>query len=186
VINLARIGFRSALFGFNKDDVNLYLMKLQQEYALKEQEINKSLADLEKEKAVLEEKLKTTTGELDRVNAEFAYLKGKEQEIEQISESIGTMYMVAMQNAGEIVSEAESISREINEISALRLEAATKAEEQLKAIKENIKTSAEQFAENINSMSLSLEGPKNRLAAQLEAGAQKTALPEITTEFKNE
>ena len=176
---MAKFGFRSAMFGFNKNDVNLYLMKLQQEYALKEQDLNKKLADLEKE-------IKSTEGELTRVNNEFAYLKGKEQEIEQISESIGTMYMVAMQNAGEIVSEAESCAREINEISALRLEAAAKAEEQLKAIKENIKTSAEQFAENINSMQLSLDGPKNRLAAQLEGGAQKVALPEITAEFKNE
>lgn len=182
---MAKIGFRSAMFGFNKNDVNLYLMKLQQEYALKEQDLNKKLADLEKEKAVLEEKFKATENELNRVNDEFAYLKGKEKEIEQISESIGTMYMVAMQNAGEIVSEAEACAREINEISALRLDAAAKAEEQLKAIKENIQTSAEQFAENINSMQLSLDGPKNRLAVQLEGG-QKTALPEFTTEFKNE
>ena len=198
MINLAKIGFRSAMFGFNKTDVNMYLMKLQQEYALKEQDFVKKLADIEKENSSLKEKcnsvegeLQKTRDELNRVNGEFAYLKGKEQEIEQMSESIGTMYMVAMQNAEQIISEAEACAREVNEISALRLEAAARAEEQLKAIKESIKTSAEEFAENINSMSLSLEGPKNRLAAQLE-GRKATlteadaVLPEITTELKTE
>lgn len=177
------------MFGFNKSDVNMYLMKLQQEYALKEQEFTKKIADLEKKNQELKEKsvegekeLQTTRDELNRINGEFAYLKGKEQEIEQMSESIGTMYMVAMQNAQEIIGEAEACAKEVNQISALRLEAAAKAEEQLKNIKESIKSSAEQLAEEINSMSLSLEGPKNRLAAQLEG---KT-LPEIPVVLKNE
>ena len=177
------------MFGFNKSDVNMYLMKLQQEYALKEQEVTKKIADLEKKNQELKEKsvegekeLQTTRDELNRINGEFAYLKGKEQEIEQMSESIGTMYMVAMQNAQEIIGEAEACAKEVNQISALRLEAAAKAEEQLKNIKESIKSSAEQLAEEINSMSLSLEGPKNRLAAQLEG----KNLPEIPVVLKNE
>jgi len=193
VIGLAKIGFRSSMFGFNKSDVNMYLMNLQQEYAQKEQELTKKLADLEKEYSLTKEKCATAEGELqktrdelNRVNGEFAYLKGKEQEIEQMSESIGTMYMVAMQNAEGIVSEAEACAREINEISALRLEAAARAEDELKSIKESIKASAKQFAENINSMSLSLEGPKNRLAAQLEAKPITTSLPEVSVEQKNE
>ena len=177
------------MFGFNKSDVNMYLMKLQQEYALKEQEFTKKIADLEKKNQELKEKsvegekeLQTTRDELNRINGEFAYLKGKEQEIEQMSESIGTMYMVAMQNAQEIIGEAEACAKEVNQISALRLEAAAKAEEQLKNIKESIKSSAEQLAEEINSLSLSLEGPKNRLAAQLEG----KNLPEIPVVLKNE
>lgn len=203
---MAKIGFRSSMFGFNKADVNMYLMKIQQEYALKEQELsqrlsnlesenselNKKIADLEKQNAEFAEKcndteaeLRQTQDELNRINGEFSYLKGKEQEIEEMSESIGTMYMVAMQNAGEIISSAETCAREINEASSLRLEAAARAEEQLKAIKEGIKASAEQIAEDINALSLSLEGPKNRLAEQLEIKANP-ALPEFYTEFKKE
>lgn len=184
---MARIGFRSAMFGFNKNDVNMYLLKLQQEYALKEQDFSKKLEDLQKENTLLNEKFNKTEAELteardelNRISGEYAYLKGKEQEIEQISESIGTMYMVAMQNAQDIISEAEGCAAEINQISAIRLEAAMKAEEQLKSIRENIKSSAERLVEDISSMSLSLEGPKNRLAAQLE----KEKLPEIPVEFK--
>lgn len=186
---MAKIGFRSSMFGFNKSDVNLYLMKLQQEYSLKEQELSKRIADLERENAEIKQKsaegekeLNSTRDELNRISGELSYLKGKEQEIEQMSESIGTMYMVAMQNAEDIIAEAQSLAKEVNQISALRLEAAAKAEEQLKVIKENIKSSAEQLAEDINSMSLSLEGPKNRLAAQLSANN----LPEISQELKNE
>jgi len=170
------------MFGFNKADVNMYLMKLQQEFAIKEQDFARKLENLEKENSDLKEKYNSTQAELNSVKNEFAYLKGKEQEIEQMSESIGTMYMVAMQNAQEIISEAEACAREINQISALRLEAASKAEEQLKTIKESIKNSAEQLAEDINSMTLSLEGPKNRLAEQLEG----KNLPEIPMVLKNE
>ena len=49
MINLSKIGFRSSMFGFNKADVNMYLLKIQQEFALKEQELLKKVADLEKE-----------------------------------------------------------------------------------------------------------------------------------------
>ena len=192
MISLAKIGFRSSMFGFNKSDVNMYLMKIQQEYAQKEQELNRKLAELEKENSDLLEKCTATEGELNqtrdelnRINGEFSYLKGKEKEIEEMSESIGTMYMVAMQNAGEIISDAENCAREINEVSTLRLEAAARAEEQLKSIKDSIKASADRFADDINSLSLSLEGPKNRLAAQLEVGYNHT-LPDISAEFKNE
>ena len=185
---MARIGFHTAMFGFNKNDVNMYLLKLQQEYALKEQELLKKLEDLEKANTSLNEKLGKTeadlteaSDELNRISGEYAYLKGKEQEIEQISESIGTMYMVAMQNAQDIISEAEGCAAEINEISAIRLEAAMKAEEQLKAIRENIKSSAERLVEDLSSMSLSLDGPKNRLAAQL----NKEKLPEIPVELNS-
>ena len=185
---MARIGFRSAMFGFNKNDVNMYLLKLQQEYALKEQSFLKAISDLEKENAELKGKLEKTEAELQqtkdelsRINGEFAYLKGKEKEIEQISESIGTMYMVAMQNAQDIISEAESCASEVNQISAIRLEAALKAEEQLKSIRENIKSSAERLVNDISSMSLSLEEPKKRLAAQLE----KKQLPEIEAGVQN-
>ena len=194
------------MFGFNKADVNMYLMKVQQEYALKEQELSQKLADLENENAelnkkivdlekqnsdfaekctVTESELQQTRDELNRVNGEFSYLRGREQEIEEMSESIGTMYMVAMQNAGEIISSAETCAKEINEASSIRLEAAIRAEEQLNAIKESIKSSAEQFAEDINSLSLSLEGPKSSLAEQLEARSNP-ALPEFYTEFKKE
>lgn len=170
------------MFGFNKADVNMYLMKLQQEFAFKEQELTRKLENLEKENSDLKERCNSTQAEFNSMKDEFAYLKGKEQEIEQMSESIGTMYMVAMQNAQEIIGEAEECAKEINRISALRLEAAEVAEEQLKAIKENIKTSAEQLAEDINSMTLSLEEPKSRLVAQLNS----QNLPTIPMEFKNE
>ena len=44
------------MFGFNKSDVNMYLMKLQQEYALKEQDLLKKVADLEKENTEIKAK----------------------------------------------------------------------------------------------------------------------------------
>lgn len=184
------------MLGFNKSEVNVYLLKLQQDFNKKEQQLKKTISELQLENASLkkrcaaaeydinkkQDEINNTNGKIQQLNDEFAYLKAKEEQIEQMSESIGTMYMLAMQNAEQIVSEAEECARDINQISALRLEAASKAEEQLKAIKANIKSSAEQFAEDINSMSLSLEGPKKRLEEQLSKEEEKTALPETAVE----
>ena len=98
-----------------KIPINEYIRKFEKENG----EIKVKSAEFEKD-------LNSTRDELNRVNGEFSYLKNKEQEIEQMSESIGTMYMVAMQNAQEIIGEAESLAKEVNQISALRLEAAAK------------------------------------------------------------
>lgn len=179
---MAKVNFRTAVFGFNKDEVNLHLLKLQQDFALKEQNFLKKLEHLEIENKELKEKFEKTENEFNetrdefnRMSGEYDRLKSKEQEIEQISESIGTMYMVAMQNAQDIMADAENCAAEINKASAIRLEAAIKAEEQLNQIKDTIKNSADRLVEDINSMSLSLDAPKSILAAQLE----KKGLPEI-------
>lgn len=188
--NLSKLGFRTSVFGFNKDDVNTYLLNLSQEFSLKEQDFIKKISDLEKQIDSLKKEcnsakddLNKTTDELKDLKESYEKIKDKEEEIEQMSQSIGTMYMVAMQNSEKIISQAEETATQINQASMQRLDAAYKAEEQLGLIKENIKTSAKKFAEEINAFSTSLEEPKNRLAAQLEA--QSNTNLEIPTEIEN-
>ncbi len=187
---MSKLGFRTSVFGFNKDDVNMYLLNLGQEYALKEQDFTKKISALEKEIETLKNDCILTKADLDKSNSELSELKdayekikSKEEEIEQMSQSIGTMYMVALQNSEKMISEAEECATEINQVSMQRLDAAYKAEEQLGFIKESIINSAEKFAEEINNFSNSLEEPKNRLAAKLEAN--NSTKPEIPAEIKN-
>ena len=88
---MAKIGFRSSIFGFNKDDVNLYLLQLKQEYSDKETAYKLKQAKLESELTALKEKLDQMGEKLQKAETELEYFKSKEEEIEKMSISIGTM-----------------------------------------------------------------------------------------------
>lgn len=165
---MSSFGFRSSLFGFNKDDVNLYLMKIRQEYANKEQELKFQLDKSDSQLEALKEKCDQLLKDMEKMKGELEYFKGKEAEIEKMSISIGTMYLMAKQNADQMISAAEDCAKEINDFSRRQLDAAEKAGQQLKAIRESVSTSADKFTEEISSLSSSLEDSKNRLGAELE------------------
>ncbi len=165
---MARIGFRSSLLGFNKNDVNLYLLQIQQQYSNKEQELKAELEKTQNALSKLEKELSALLEKYEKSENELAYFKNKEAEIEKMSISIGTMYLVAKQNADQMITAAKECSKEINDFSRRQLDAAEKAGEQLKSIKESLTTSANKFTEEISSLSVSLEDSKQRLGAELE------------------
>lgn len=166
---MSKIGFRSALFGFNKDDVNLYLIKLQQEYSAKEQEKNLKLSELERDLKELAEKQESMNAELEKAKTELEYYKGKEAEIERMSVSIGTMYLVAKQNADQMIHTAEECAAQINEFSARQLDAAAKAGKELNEMRESAMASADRFGEELKRLTADLDDSKSRLEATLNA-----------------
>ncbi len=174
---MAKIGFRSSIFGYNKDDVNLYLLQLKQEYNEKETALKLKQAKLESELAALKEKCEQTAEKLQKTTTELEYFKNKEEEIEKMSISIGTMYLMAKQNADQMIQNAEECAKEINEFSARQLDAATKAGEQLKAIRANVENSADRFSDEIKVLTADLDDSKERLEARLNGATPK---PEIT------
>lgn len=165
---MSKTGFRSSLFGFNKDDVNLYLLQLQQEYSAKEQELILKLSKAESELEAAKGENFALLRKLSAAENELDYFKGKEAEIEKMSVSIGTMYLVAKQNADQMMHAAEQCAREINEFSAHQLEVASKAGEELNRIKNSVSSSAEQFSKELSCLSESLEDSKLRLSAELD------------------
>lgn len=185
MIYLSKIGFRTSFLGFNKDDVNLYLMQLQREFSEKEHTLALKNSELENSLTSLKEKLEQTAEKLEKAEKELEYFKGKEAEIEKMSVSIGTMYLVAKQNAEQMVHTAEECAKEINEFSAHQLEATAQAEEHLKKIKEDVSASAQRFSSELAELSEDLESTKIRLSSKLEK-ASSVAEISVSSESKSD
>ena len=186
MIYLAKIGFRSSIFGFNKDDVNLYLLQLKQEYSDKETAYKLKQAKLESELAALKEKLDQMGEKLQKAETELEYFKNKEEEIEKMSISIGTMYLMAKQNADQMILSAEQCAKEINEFSARQLDAAAKAGEQLKEIKASVESSTGRFADEIKVLTADLNDSKERLEARLNSAAPRAEITMTVQSDENE
>ena len=101
------------------------------------------------------------------MKAKVDYYSGKEAEIEKMSVSIGTMYMVAKQNASEIITGAENCAKEISAHSKKQLEAATEVDEKLKVLKDELTNAAGRFSGNVTTMSESFNLIKERLEKEL-------------------
>ncbi|MBQ5765703.1 MAG: hypothetical protein IIW03_06130 [Clostridia bacterium] len=183
---MAKIGFRSSIFGFNKDDVNLYLLQLKQEYSDKETAYKLKQAKLESELTALKEKLDQMGEKLQKAETELEYFKSKEEEIEKMSISIGTMYLMAKQNADQMILSAEQCAKEINEFSARQLDAAAKAGEQLKEIKASVESSTGRFADEIKVLTADLNDSKERLEARLNSAAPRAEITMTVQSDENE
>ena len=183
---MAKIGFRSSIFGFNKDDVNLYLLQLKQEYSDKETAYKLKQAKLESELTTLKEKLDQMGEKLQKAETELEYFKSKEEEIEKMSISIGTMYLMAKQNADQMILSAEQCAKEINEFSARQLDAAAKAGEQLKEIKASVESSTGRFADEIKVLTADLNDSKERLEARLNSAAPRAEITMTVQSDENE
>lgn len=164
---MPKVGFRTSMFGFHKSDVIDYLNETHKEYTTKEQENSKQISDLKDkldEKDASIEELKNRLAEMEK---EVSYYRDKETEIEKMSVSIGTMYLVAKQNADEMISSAQKYATEVTEYSQRQLDATNKACEQLLELKEGVSQSAEKFATDLATLSDALNDSRDRLEGQM-------------------
>ncbi len=157
---MSQFGFKTSFFGFNKEEVNAYIAHIMAEHKGK-------VKLLEGEKADLENKIQKLTEELNEMKQKVDYYTAKEAEIEKMSISIGTMYMLAKQNAREIVSDAENCAKEITDHAKNQLLAATKADQTLSSLKEELIGAAESFSSKVSAMSDSFEEIKANLENEL-------------------
>lgn len=164
---LAHFGFRTSMFGFKKDDVILYLEKSAREHSEKLKALEEKISDLNEENKKLSDTLKTSEEELADVKAKVEYYSGKEAEIEKMSVSIGTMYLVAKQNAAEVLKNAEACAGEIADHTRKQLSAANEVDEKLNTLKNELSAAAERFSSSVVNMNDSLENIKSSLESRL-------------------
>ena len=167
MILLAFSGFRTSLFGFNKEEVNAYIEAAAKKNSAKLKELEASNALAEEKVALLEQKLEQLEAQYQEAKAKADYYTGKEEEIEKTSISIGTMYLVAKQNATEILKSAEECAKEIAKESKQRLAVAGEVDQKLSTLKEELSGAALRFSESVDLMNDSLQGIKARLEAQI-------------------
>lgn len=160
-------GFRTTLFGFKKEDVNAYIEATAKKNSAKVKELEVSRDSAEEKVSSLEQKLSELEAKYEEVKAKADYYSGKEEEIEKTSISIGTMYLVAKQNAAEILKSAEECAKEIAKESKQRLAVAGEVDQKLSTLKEELSGAALRFSESVDLMNDSLQDIKARLEAQI-------------------
>jgi len=175
VIFLPQFGFKTSFFGFKKEEVNAYIGHVMSEH-------KQAVRLLEAEKTELNKDIEKLKEEYSEIKAKLDYYVGKEAEIEKMSISIGTMYMLAKQNAREIVGEAEKCAKEIADHSKKQLDAAEIADEKLNALKDELAVATERFSGSVAAMSDSFEQIKVRLENEL---ARLEGKPEIELFIEN-
>lgn len=177
---MSKLGFSSSLFGFNKTEVNLYLEKVGRDYSEKIKEKNSVIADLQAQIGRLQKEKSDLQKDFEQAKQKADYYSGKEAEIEKMSVSIGTMYMVAKQNASEILNGAKAAAFEINEHSKKQLAATAEAGERLNAIKTELAKTSEDFTDNVAGLCESFSSMQASIEEKIERFNNE--LPEITVE----
>ncbi len=166
---MAKVGFRTSLFGFHKEEVIDYLNQAAQEYAVKEQELMRQCTALEDRLKEQEQQAAMEAVKMAELQETVDYFRAKEEEIEKTSVRIGTMYLVAKQNADEMVAAAERYAAEVGEYAKRQMLAAEQAGEKLEQLKTGAVESAHQFATDLSVLSNALTESRERLAAEMAA-----------------
>lgn len=153
-------GFRKSFLGFNCDDVINYIEASQEKHARREDALKSDIASLE-------DKLKKAQADIDALNEQNASLsaqiseyKSKSAEIEQLSASIGKLYMVSQNSAKNIIKNSVESSRLAREEISKNIESIDNAHASLTYIRENMEKTANEFIENVHTLCNSLESTK--------------------------
>lgn len=169
------IGFRKSLFGFNCDDVINYVKKLHSNFAQKENDLKKSIENLSTkidELAIERENMLKEKTELKQKLAEY---NAKKAEMERLSENIGKLYLVAQTNAKSIMSNAEENSRLANEEISKNITTIDETHEALRALRQSITETSENFTREVDALMQSLNVTKERITADKEADSEAKA-----------
>ncbi len=136
-------GFRSALFGFNRDDVNGFIEQQTKDSAQKISVLKEQIDSLNHTNASL-------TYSIEQLKEEIEKYKAKEDQINEIANTIGTLYMVAKSNAEAITQKAKQNKEATDAAVSNNLEIIESAQENFQKIKALINTAASDFSNTID------------------------------------
>ena len=170
---MAKVGFRRELLGFNREDVIEYIKKIQKVTSDKETELvdtidklnlrNAELIDELKRIPQLEANLKLNEATIEKLSSEAAELRGKQAEVERISQDIAKMYLVAKSNA-EAINQSTKESSELAFYEINRSMAALEEmQSKLLGIKSEISEASEKYTKDLENISETFEAAKQTI-----------------------
>lgn len=185
---LANNKFRSAMFGFNKDDVMLYIKSSAEKHLAKTNELQSQLLENASTINLLNTtvaELKEKVSELEKTNLSLSdkvdEYRSREDTITKLSEGIGKLYLVAQTNAKVIVEDAkknvEISSRQVNN----NLNVIESAQDDLSDFRAKLSELTESYNAKISELISELEIAKAQINANnnhIEA-AKNTALSAV-------
>lgn len=154
------LGFRKSLFGYNCDEVSDYLQK----QAVKNTEIQTELNS--KIKANLEkiDECESKINELNTLNSELSekieFYREKYEEVKELSDNIGKLYLVAQTNAKAIMNAADVAKTTAKGEVQQNINAINNANESLNSLKMQILEICNNFAGDIDNLNLTLAQTK--------------------------
>lgn len=160
-------GFRSALFGFNRDDVNGFIEAQAKDCAQKINDLKSQIESLNHTNASL-------TYSIQQLKEEIEKYKAKEQQINEIANAIGTLYMVAKSNAEALTQKARQNKEATDELVNNNLEIIESAQENFRKIKTLIGNAAADFASTLDA------ADKNLLTTKQSVEQNRKEIDEIT------
>lgn len=175
-------GFRKSLFGFNCDDVIEYIKKTHSDFSQKETVMNEKIEDLTSSLSASNRQLEDLRQENERLTSALKEYEDKEQEIKDISEKIGRLYLVSQANAKAIIENAEENRRLSNEEVEKNLDSLKKAHEALSGISESVSSTCEDFTEKMQSLSMSLEETEKKLDGNDAKSAESSEVLKLVKE----
>lgn len=154
------IGFRKSLFGYNPEDVSNHLNKI----TLENQKIQNALNERVKE---LTNELESSKASLDNLTAENAEIKEKldyyikkYDEVKNLSENIGKLYLVAQTNAKAIIAAADEAKTTADTQIQQNLNAINATNASLNDLKNKITTLNNEFIAKVDELNSSLLNAK--------------------------
>lgn len=165
------IEFRSALFGFNKDDVLSYVHMKDHELKALSAELGARIDQLQKQLDALRDEHLSALGTIGNLTHENDLLKikaaeydKKREELDTMSTKIGKLYLVSKSTAKTIVDKAEESSSAVAAQTEKSLESIENTQLSLKDIAEDILAASQSFVSQLDSLQTSLTEVKNKVS----------------------
>ncbi len=156
-------GFRKSFLGFNCDDVIKYIESAQSRFTKREDELQSEINTLNERNDDTLKQIEVLRSEKALVEAELTQFKAKCDEIEQLSESIGKLYLVSQTSAKNIINNSVASSRLANEEIFKNIDCIDNAHTSLEGIKTEIEDTAKSFINKVNELCASLDKTKTEL-----------------------
>jgi len=174
-------GFRKSFLGFNCDDVVNYIQSAQAKFSKREGELNAQIEQTEKKLEAAELQMAALLAEKEALMAELDSFKSRCDEIEQLSLSIGKLYLVSQNSAKNIINNSVESSRQANEEIFKNIDSIENAHSALADIKESVRRTADNFISEVDALAASLTDTKQELIERNEDSTRQ--LEEFTAMY---
>ncbi len=150
------LGFRKSLFGYNCEEVYEYIHS---ETLQNKQIVDTLNNDLRKKASEIEEHLSVISqlqSEIDVLKNDVALYKDKYDEVKNLSDNIGKLYIVAQSNAKSIMQAADNAKQAAQTEIQQNLNAIDTANDSINNIKLRFEELCREFSDNVDSLNASL------------------------------
>lgn len=177
------LGFRKSFFGYNCEEVAEYISKTAAENKETVLSLRKKIDEEAENNAAAKAEIEQLSSKLSDINESLEFYKTKYEEIKNLSDNIGKLYLVAQTNAKAIISAADSAQNSSKEEIDKNIAVLDAAGDSLQTIKEKINSLNSDFSAKVNELFLELENVK-RLASNAEQ-AKKDGVENFERAFKS-